>query len=164
MEITKERLIQLRNTNDLADILISGWYPTLQKLENGKWYKLERDKMVINIVDFEKELSYGINRKGKWHNVWDGYGFDRLVPATDKEVEIMLTREASLRGYKTNNFICLGSGKRNSMGIGLAPICNVAGNQMWTAYGKIYEDGVWAEVLPTITLAEAEERLQMLIQ
>jgi hypothetical protein len=35
---------------------------------------------------------------------------------------------------------------------------------MWTAYGKIYQDGVWAEVLPTITLAEAEERLQMLIK
>jgi hypothetical protein len=164
MEITKERLVQLRNTNELADILISSWYPDLQKFENGKWYKLEDDGMIINIVDLEKELSYGINRKGEWHNVWDGYGFTGLVPATDKEVEIALTREASLRGYKTNNFICLSSLERNSIGIGLYPVCNVVGNQMWTAYGKIYQDGVWAEVLPTITLAEAEERLQMLIK
>jgi len=164
MEITKGRLIQLRNTNELADILISGWYPTLQKLEEGKWYKLEDDRMIINIVDLEKELSYGINRKGEWHNVWDGYGFTGLVPATDKEVEKMLNSEAYKRKYNKNNFICLGSGERNSLGIGLYPMYNIAYNQIWTAYGKIYQDGVWAEVLPTITLAEAEERLQMLIQ
>jgi len=70
-------------------------------LEVGKWYKDERSKFLICIVNpkNKRESGYGFKMDGNWSDSL-GSHIEPLIPATDKEVETALIKEAKKRGFK----------------------------------------------------------------
>ena len=107
-----------------------------------------------------KGKGYGINSRGDW-DVYDAWTYrthrHHWTPATDKEVEQALTKEAKKRGYKKGNYTCLFHNKsKNSF---YSPMFDSGSNRLWLEYGCCFEKGKWATIIETITKAEAEKEL-----
>jgi len=98
----KTELEQLKEQlNSISEKIKQLETPSFQK---GKWY-IEKDyhfnKPYKCLVFFETELTgYGINRDGKWINTFRRDDHELFMPATDKEVEEALIKEAKKRGFK----------------------------------------------------------------
>lgn len=67
--------------------------------ETGKWYK-SISGSIINYTGTDKEKWFGISDLGNWHNHGWSIELNDLTPATDKEVEDALIKEAVKRGYE----------------------------------------------------------------
>jgi hypothetical protein len=70
----------------------------------GKWYKVLRSRRYAIIFNNGAENCYGFNYSNKWSigfNLKNSINCNReITPATDKEVEEALIKEAKRRGFK----------------------------------------------------------------
>jgi len=145
----------------------------LPSLEVGKWYKSGVSFMFLttdNPQDKQK-VGYGIDGTGEWtdkYTFWECYRY-RYTPATDKEVETALIKEAKKR-YKKGDLISFEGHKGN-----------VIGNIYWASGSKCVSvetnnksrgnenfplmlKGKWAEIIEepkTVTLNGKYNRIQL---
>lgn len=173
-ELTKEQL------RLLTDPKVKEWFPEVFKpvLEVGKWYK-NNDK------GCKKSICFVVNLKGNGHE-FAGYGFDckgiwfyeiedvdfcgskNWTEAPEAEVFEDLKNEAVKR-YKEKmivplNINLLDGYKNNYQELYFEKYCRLDEyNRLWVNFGKwnavVFDNGKWAEIIPTKTKAEAEKEL-----
>lgn len=108
--------------------------------------------------------TYGFSHIGDWTRFFcttnDMQNKSLTRKATPKEVEEHLIEEAKKRGLYDSNLVkCLSSGKINIKNVSLMPVYDKKEDELWSKYALVYEKGKWAEIIPTITKEEAEEKL-----
>jgi hypothetical protein len=141
------------------------------KLEVGKWYKgnvynigtlicIKEIKMDLNFKGSISQNHYGFI-EGCWveNQSWSNTSFSKdLIPATDKEVEDALIKEAKRRGFKEGaNVISFFGFNYNLVLISKFEFVNnilkVWGEQKsdgvekHKGYFKIFHNGKWAEII-----------------
>lgn len=145
------------------------------KLEVGKWYKntIWKDIIFIDNINERDEVKYYGFDNGEFKDernteTYYGYGKDvkYWILATDREVEEALTKEAVKRGYTTEDTNCLAGLKKQKIE-GNYYYCS-SENRLYSANemggGKVlFQGGVWATKIETITKAEAEKLLNKTI-
>jgi len=172
-KITKEQILHLSevcNTTTLKEL--KQLFPEVfgSELEVGMWYK-----SCIGTLAFysDNKENYGINAYGDWvdelilKSDWDIYAYKiwEWEKATPEEVEQALIKEAEKRGYKDSFIYCI-EGYIGSESLKLIGdykyekeknrLIIEGGDTLYT----VFKDGVWAEIIPTITKQEAEEKLK----
>lgn len=170
--ISMEQIDCLCDKNEVIQKLMREWFPSAfvedkkeLVLEFGKWYKSGRS--IFNHQ--ESKNSYGF-RLGKWQ---DGnwltekeYFIEVISEATKEEVEEALKNEAVKRGFKEHTFIKdLFEPNCGSLKQGYDKNeCSDEDFQI-TEFGLfignlcVFHKGKWAEIIPTITKSEAEQKL-----
>ena len=129
------------------------------KLEVGKWYKT----ISGSIVNYQGGNSgYGITYiGGNWYNN-DGWGFETVSykPATDKEVEEALIKEAKKRGFKEGVSVkCLDDGRIWDAD---SEFSFDSQGRLGTGAAFIFIDGKWATIIDQpkkLTVEEVEKKL-----
>jgi len=162
MRITKEQVLQLEADGNEC---VRDWFPEVFKvnLEVGKWYKLG-DKFMFNFSGkysrSNNSGSYGFTMSGKWYDNL-GISVDEIYKvATDKEVEIALKNEALKRGFKEGVWF-ESAVSEDYFKFNYLFINDNDFSIIWNkGCGVIFKDGIWAEIIPTITKEEAEEKLK----
>ena len=162
-KITKEQILQMSKYDELVEYDLKQWFPEAfeTKLEVGRWYKINNIKtllFVLSVSDKDFEW-FGFNYKGEWlyNYTSDIKSSKKLKPATDSEVEAALINEAKKRGFKSNMYI---EADWNGW-------CKVdeeqpyldSNNHLWMGGSRIFVDGSFAKIIPTMTKQEAEEKL-----
>ena len=140
---------------------IENEFPKLFKEDDlvvGKWYK-QGFVFCFNGV-YGNYTQYGFTSAGIWIENIGIHRDETYIPATDKEVQQALTKEAKKIGFKTSNHRCLDDG-----GIWN----NVAGseyryypkeNKLMIGASTVFLDGKWATIIKeTITKEQAEKEL-----
>lgn len=173
--ITKEQIIEVHKTAyPLVQKWIEEWFPEAFKKDKielvvGKWYidKFKRLFVPTEIIDKENCLGYGfgcihdrfLNPK---NSPWEINGSER--EATTEEITEALTKEAVKRGFISGCFHTITNGSKGE--IKKLPVENearygysVADNKLLLNNWSIFENGKWAEIIPTITKEEAEKEL-----
>lgn len=142
------------------------WEPVYKKaLEVGRWYKVlfsDGDINVLFYLEKQKEnklYGYGFNCYENWEWENDGMAWwsleeeedgDKIIPATNKEVEKALIIEAKKRGFKegVDHTQFNGEGRTKAKGEiisgwrGRADILHFSKSQY-----LIFQDGQWAEII-----------------
>lgn len=154
-EINKETILKYNMKDE---------FPEMFELQVGKWYK--RIDFGSTLVFCEELTEYGFK----------GYGFDqdadwicdytaescnsRTEEATEQEVFEALKNEATNRGYRNGNYRCLDS--PSLIVNNCKDIYHMYNEYIWFGTMEqcncIFKDGKWAEIIPTITKKEAEEK------
>ena len=160
-------------------------FPKLFKgdaLEVGKWYKLTKDYGNLekgSVFPFIKYQGLFEDYAVIGHSIFDNSKIDyraphsnTLTPATDKEVEEALIKEAKKRGFKEGvKFIKLSNGVVQTVdGLPYFQAGRVAVESPETEWSTVYkggssnpsifEYGKWAEIIKeTITKEQAEKEL-----
>lgn len=148
------------------------------KLEEGKWYKHSKLPIIFCLTSYEgSAYGYGLDEEGWFDHSKEDTGrcaanwahIEHLIPATAKEVEDALIREAKKRGFvegaKYKNWYA-SSGTIKESCYKYDPDNNTLGqvnNNFKGNHHFIFDGGKWAEILPepkVITKTEAENRLQ----
>jgi len=137
------------------------------ELEVGKWYK---HTTCNNTICFKIDNSgYGI-WEGKWSELIIIVENDNWTPATHQEVEDALIIEAKKRGFKKGVTVSRTQKMLDEHEVSLAEkVVLIVGNEyVYDGYlsidGRvIFIGGKWAEILETITKAEAEKLLNKII-
>lgn len=178
-KITKKQIKQLhRQGNDYTKFDLEYLFPKAFKEEKkelvvGQWYKwIEGDDIYLwHITEIENNSIYCFGfSNGNW--IEDGIGYSskhykeacrELKEATNQEVEEALIKEAVRRGYhidKPTHFNYLN---------GAGYLQNPSKNEFIFKNGilylwdiKIFENGKWAEIIPTLSPQQAEEKLKEL--
>jgi len=140
-------------------------FPKLFKeteLEVGKWYKTII--ATFYVTELNPLKSYGFY-SGVWEKERKTAVINKIKPATDKEVETVLIKEAKKRGFKEGAKVkCLEDGKRctvKEMGFEFES----RGNLLWVKQVELgnwlllLKDGKWATITDTITKEQAEKEL-----
>jgi hypothetical protein len=168
MKITKEQQEFIKEAYISTDVCqewkdsIKENFPKLFKeteLEVGKWYK-QIDKYETDfLLNYQGDTngSYGFWNLGygEWSFSSDDLGL-QATPATDKEVEDALIKEAKRRGFKEGvKFKCL---YNHIIGGSCVPMLGSDG-LLWIEKGCVFRNGIWATPLKTITKEEAEKQL-----
>jgi hypothetical protein len=144
----KTELEQLKEQlNSISEKIKQLETPSLQK---GKWYKRNKELLVWN--DYKK--TYGFTEDGMWSNdMLFSRDLNICVPATDKEVEEALIKEAKKRGFKegvkfysTYHDKNWGHGEvgKISFGINWSSGLNTV---LFSGNHYIFTDGKWAEIV-----------------
>jgi len=146
------------------------------ELEVGKWYKMDCNESLFYITKLGKKYisAYGFNQFGEWVNEIDNFGLNQAynkTPATEKEVEEALVKEAIKRGFKSG-VVCNNSNihktKVNDSVLEYHYI-KFKDNELRMhendcKWYKIFSNGTWAEILlPTYTIPEAEKTFNIKI-
>ena len=150
-------------------------FPKLFKkdeLEVGKWHLdgNKDDKFLICLTRLEGNLyyGYGFDSDGKWvdddGDFWGNAYNDISRPATDKEVETALIKEAKKRGFKEGITVkgCDGRiGKRTAEHYLYFKEDNNIQSCEWDGLDNclIFDNGKWATIIETITKEQAEKEL-----
>jgi hypothetical protein len=169
--ITKEQLLELENGFTLPKL--KEWFPDVfeVKLEVGKWYKstytdntdpVNKSIIFIDSLYVNKVNGYGFDYKGIWfdkkYNCGTvGYHWSL---ATEQEVFEALKNEAVKRGFNSDIPIHIKS--RNAYSYLAKPSNSdffFKNNCLYLWEIKIFNKGIWAEIIPTLTKKEAEEKL-----
>jgi len=153
-------------------------FPTILKV--GRWYRDEilTYKGLICITNLEAKKAYGFKwNSGSWKNANEGnWGFVNLVEVSESEVGARLSIEARRRGFiigcTANNSKVHNTNYENFSFEG-------GGRFVYTAHSNtlvwetdedaglgewcIFKKGVWADVITTITKADAEKVLGKII-
>jgi hypothetical protein len=134
----------------------------------GKWYKSEI--AIFKVTSLAPLKSYGVY-SGKWGNEFYTDITTKLRPATDKEVEQALIKEANRRGFNFEvNFKFIEGGVNHSHLRKVAKVgCTFKyedGRLQTLGYGDwtIYNNGKWATIIETITKEQAEKAKKVLAQ
>jgi hypothetical protein len=147
----------------------------------GKYYKLTQDYVNLKKDNIFEFLEYQTSCKTfaiVRHSVFDNSKTDyaapysnTLIPATDKEVEEALIKEAKNRGFKEGvKFINLDSGVVQTVNrlpyFELGRLAVKSTETEWSRSYKggssnpsIFEYGKWATIVETITKEQAEKEL-----
>jgi len=130
-----------------------------KELEVGKWYKHTKYN---NTICFKiSNIGYG-TWEGKWSKEVIVVDTSNWTLATNQEVENALIIEAKKRGYTKGNFISFTSGEIAN-GNNYEIVYDNNNNEFWNKNGCVFRKGKWAEILETITKAEAEKLLNKII-
>tara|TARA_R110002096_G_scaffold81836_1_gene190593 strand:- start:279 stop:788 length:510 start_codon:yes stop_codon:yes gene_type:complete len=136
-------------------------FPKLFKEEAlvvGKWYKYRDNCIDALMVWNDSEDTYGF-----WRNKYrTELSFDLIndkIPATDKEVEQALIKEAKKRGLKTSNHSCLEDGAIWNNITGSEYRYYPKENKLMIGASTVFLDGKWATIVETITKEQAEKEL-----
>lgn len=129
------------------------------RLELDNWFK--DDQHPNWLMFYTKDgFKYGFDGNFDWYSKTkteynpNGNSENRL--ATYAEIEEALIKEAKKRGVWDCPIIDVNGKKRDYKGYGFI-FCN---NQLWSRYGLVFKDGLWAKPLEeTITKKEAEKQL-----
>ena len=165
-EITKETILKYKMKDEFPEVF-------KVKLEVGKWYKRPHGKALFFIVGDPKITPfevYGFDMEGNWMNLEKARTFpDYEIEATEQEVFEALKNEAVRRRFGQIGiyFNSLDNDKC---------ISDIEGFDFWNLEerdsdenkyniavckygGVIFRQGIWAEIIPTLTKKEAEEKL-----
>ena len=116
------------------------WAEIVPKVEDtlkvGDWYKKDRYLMVWNGGEF----TYGFFEGA--YGIWALSIDTNLSPATSREVEDALIKEAKRRGVWNVPMIDTAGIDRED--IGCNPFFYSGYNRLWSSYGRVFEKGVWA--------------------
>ena len=148
----------------------------LPSLEVGKWYNSDNDSLIfitefLDSCDFD---GYGFFH-GKWENKsYNYYSYEYgLVPATDKEVETALIKEAKKRGFKegviVESFIHNRKLECKNVISGTEFISYAGINKLHFGIDNgncvvVFHKGKWAEIIEepkTVTLNGKYNRIQL---
>jgi len=180
--ITKEQILELENGFTLPKL--KQWFPDVfeVKLEAGKWYKAIGIK--AGCLGFQgiglytnEEIQSGftlncnkksIGLKGVNGRVW-GVLADKFEESTEQEVFEALKNEAVNRGFKEGAYVKRNQEMLDERGTPRAKeevliennvfIFSLEENYISIDGRVIFSDGKWAEIIPTLTKKEAEEKL-----
>lgn len=184
-KITREQIKEIYgycNSTELQNT-VKEWFPEVfeTKLEAGEWYKsLEHPKQIIfasDIKDVQHIKGYGFNTRGDWESCDDRFSWGlptdgSYIEAPEQEVTEALTKEAVKRGYKEGVYMVdmyngesekdtilvssnrfdwepIGGGKNQ----GQMALRDSCGN-------IIFHNGQFAEIIPTLTIQQAEAKLK----
>lgn len=159
--ITKEQLLELENGFTLPKL--KKWFPDVfeVKLEAGEWYWRDEDELAVYN---DGNDTYGFVDGDFIHGMCFSAGIGRK--ATEQEVFEVLKNEAVKRGFKegvyVNNSNIYDSKFENyCMEKGIIKYSN---KELILYISKsehycFFRNGVWAEIIPTLTKKEAEEKL-----
>ena len=130
----------------------------------GKWYESGGNLFnVMSVVDYTWCLCYGFDRNGWLYNSKRCINNESSVrPATDKEVEQALIKEAKKRGFKEGVNYKTASERLVQELVFNKLQFNQDGNGGYLTdgcRGSIFEYGKWATILETITKEQAEKEL-----
>lgn len=140
-------------------------------LEVGKWYKnpnVGSLALCKEIIYNESFYGYGFgsdNCGNEWFDMSDvEFTCNNWIEATPQEVAEALEKEAVKRGFKEGTCFLDVEFKEKQICHNEIEICkNTAesetGLQFGILNGLIFYNGIWAEIIPTITIKEAEEKL-----
>ena len=135
-----------------------------ESLEVGKWYKYNKGgfNWLMCFQSNKEDVNYGFNTSGTWGNSYSIRATE-WTPATDKEVEEALIKEAKKRGFKEGvNYIAVGEEAGVTSNLGSGKFRYGVGDKdalCICGYLRIYYKGKWATIINTITKAEAEKEL-----
>ena len=147
-------------------------FPELFKedaLEVGKWYKLTKDYGHLKKGSVFPFIIYQDSLKDfavVGHSIFDNSGrnysappINTLTPATDKEVEEALIKEAKKRGFK-EGVVVVSKGYNDTVFDGEFRFEEWHKNTLDSFNtGDIFKDGKWATIVETITKEQAEKEL-----
>ena len=167
-EITKEQIKFLYdNQSSISSIKanLEQWFPEAfeVELEAGRWYKRPHNKALFFVKEIISKTTmqvscFGFDNGGDWMNGNPKTFPDNDILATDKEVEAALINEwKRLGGENVNVFI-----KIDNKVFQLTDEIGhyqLIGNIFFYQGAPIMIKGQWAEIIPTLTLKEAEEKL-----
>lgn len=163
--ITKEQIFLLykdaeNNTPQLVSADLRKWFPELFliSLENSKWYKTTYGALVLNKNGC---LCGFVN--GEWKDYilniseLDLLALSHYNEATEQEVTEALTKEAINKGFKEGCCFKVDNGTDGfNKFTGQSKYEN--GN-LYNNGWRFFFNGIWAEIIPTITKEEAEKEL-----
>lgn len=155
METNKELLASLEATRKQIDAQIEQLKKQTNELkpEVGKWYKHKNNEYPNWLIYLNENGDvYGFDINGKWIICISSIDYIRrhCVPATDKEVEEALIKEAKRRGFKDGVYI---------KGIVSGSDCYLKGdfeyleknNVLWFGIDNngydLFKNGKWAEIV-----------------
>lgn len=161
-QITKETILKYNMKDEFPDVFEV-------KLEPGKWYKSKIGGLWF-VEEFKDngntQTSFGINKYGDWQDRSYTRNSEGLVKAIHQEVETALKNEAVKR-YKVGDYIFDGWSKiqanierLDKFDFSYNTLFVLNNNNSKTA---LFCDGIWATVIPTMSLKEAEEKLNVKI-
>ena len=139
------------------------------ELEIGKWY-CYRNKNTYWIMNYQKggNNCYGFNSIKDYGNCYVMNSGTNWIPATHQEVENALISEAKKRGFKAGVFVKRAGINKDAFNLSI-PIDSFIyreennGLDRKNCSGWIFKNGKWAEIIETITKAEAEKLLNKII-
>jgi len=166
MNLSKDFILQ--NENMTLKEAFSDLFET--KLEVGRWYKRPHNKALFFVKEIISETTeqvscFGFDVCGDWMNGEPKTFPDNDRPATDSEVEAALINEAKKRGFKEGVYFKTAySGSLRTFEIGESGFKYIShfNNLQQVSdleQGLIFDNGVWAEIIPTMKKQEAEEKL-----
>jgi len=156
-EITKEQVLSLHHHgHDLTKTQIQGIFPEVFKKELvvGKWHKVKGRNIIFCL--FENGIYGFLNGVEKTLN-WEFASDESLEDATPQEVESALIREAKKKYIKGVSVICLEDGK--TLKIDTEYKIDFENNCLWYGGVQVLNNGIWATIIETITIQEAEKLL-----
>lgn len=164
--ISREQIITL-NTDGNKDVrkCMRDWFPSAfvedkkeLVLEVGKWYTYPAEPKFITFIK-ENGRRYGIGTSGNWFHdsdiVRDTRGYREATP---EEVKEALTKEAVKR-YKVRDYVEFGIAKHIRKIKSKNYIYDKEMNVLLNETDGVFVDGIWSEIIPTITKQEAEQKL-----
>jgi len=164
-EITKEQIIVL-NTDGNKDVrnYIKEWFPAEvfeTVLEVGKWYK-EQEKFLFCFNGTIAYYSqYGFDYNGNWSNQLGIEESQSYTEATQQQVFEALKNELTALGFVNGVYVNPLLDKRDvvKIDLGFKTSFIPSENEFWMGGYCLFKDGVFAEIIPTITKEEAEKLL-----
>lgn len=173
-EITKERILEIANWPNSVDKerRLKQWFPDAFKKELiiGKWYKcnytdsiiVENKSLIfISEIDGKNINGYGFDFNGSWFDKKRDCGTinEHYKEATPQEVEAALICEIKKRYPICTQIKCLINEDIKKV----IPESNVdyyfTANDAYYAGVMVFKDGIFAQIIETITIQEAEKLL-----
>lgn len=162
--ITKEQILELK------DPIVKEWFPDVFKKEyTTGWYKHTDNKRSdwIVYVDFSTGKYFGlgafswIEKDSCLDGMLDYVIYNKCIKATKQEVFEALKKEAVKRGFKKRGgyFKCL----KNGNIISCDGLFGFSTNTLYSNRGIVFDNGKFAEIIPTLTKEEAEEKFNVKI-
>ena len=137
--------------------------PKEVKLEAGKWYKSLRAEKTLFFMTSKDDCQfngYGIQYDGNWtNNAFIIKDKNRLIEATDQEVESALIDEAKKRGFKEGVYFKTASFTGNKFFITNSLKYNSEYNvisQSGAGEGQIFNNGIWAKIIEVKKMSKSE--------
>lgn len=167
LKITKEQVKELYNSiNKTGSLeLLKEMFPEafIEEIKIGTWIKCVSKGNLLFFKSTEPNSNYGFSFVTKqWSEKLSVRVMDyEFITATDDEVEAALIAEAEKRGFKPGVYF-----KSMSSG-GLVFNTEVVNWKLWGKNGLamhgcnsvVMRGGIWATIIPTMTKAEAEDKL-----
>jgi len=138
-------------------------FPEVFKLETHRWYIVSHPSMQDAIVFLQEQGipdTFGFNHEGEWTEIYGNdnlhskYRNDIVRPATSEEIKKALIDEATRRGVWDKPMVSALSKMTSFDGI-YAECFYLINNELWSEYGRVFDNGEWATALELTT----EERL-----
>lgn len=162
--ITKEQILELHKNScanlkyDIEQLFPSAFKEEKKELVVGKWYWRCDELAVWN----GGKHTYGFNRDGSWLEDMCFSVITNPIEATPKEVEEALIKEAVKRGFKEG--VCVKNHQGTNVLKSLKIVyTNEYNDGIYTENQDpgvwIFINGVWSDIIPTLTKQQAEEKL-----